>query len=239
VDKRKVESIGALLAEHFAFAGATVVDVGCGTGALVRWLVGQGAVVTGIDTTAMIAKAGSNLSAAGQERYLAGSAEALPLPDRFADLVIYAASLHHVPADRFRDALRECARVLKEDGKAAFVEPVAQPDSYYQITRLVEEEADLQRSAYRAILEAGELGLCSILEEYVYMERSFRDFQDAVATFVEDERRRPAIVAAAHAITTDRAAAAGVAFDDFRYRSTCRLNVLRKSCQMEVAPGLG
>jgi len=149
---RRVESIGELLSEHLAFPGKTVVDVGCGTGELVRWLVGQGTKVTGVDTPAMLARAQAE-PCVGDERYLPGGGEALPLPDGHADVVIYAASLHHVAAEQLRDAIAECARVLRPGGQVAFVEPVAEPGSYYDITRLTRDEAEIQRLAYASILD--------------------------------------------------------------------------------------
>jgi SAM-dependent methyltransferase len=226
---RKVESAGALLLEHFTFENQTVVDVGCGTGELVRWLTGQGARVTGVDTAAMLAKAESVVPKAGREAYLIGSAEKLPIEAGRVDIAIYFASLHHVAFERLGEAMRECARVLKPGGHAVFVEPVARPDSYYEITRLTGDEVEVQRHAYLAILGGRALGLVPVSEEHFYFERSFLDFEQIVATFVDDEAGRPEILAQARAITARRAFADKVPFDDYRYRSTCRMNLLGKN----------
>jgi ubiquinone/menaquinone biosynthesis C-methylase UbiE len=225
---RRVESIGEMLREHLSFAGKIVVDVGCGSGDLVRWLVEQGAKVTGVDGPAMLARAEAE-PPAGAERYIEGGGEALPLPDGHADVVIFAASLHHVPAERLRDAVAECARVLRPGGHAAFVEPMAEPGSYYEITRLTGDEAEIQRLAYAAILDASAVGLGPVSEGLFYLSRSFADYEHLVAVFVEGEELRAECLAGAREETERRAVEAGIAFDDVRYRSICRLNLLRRA----------
>jgi SAM-dependent methyltransferase len=143
--------------------------------------------------------------------------------------VIFAASLHHVPAERLRDAVVECARVLRTGGYAAFVEPVAEPGSYYDITRLTGDEAEIQRLAYAAILDASAAGLEPVSEGLFYLSRSFADYEHLVAVFVEGEELRAECLAGAREETERRAVEAGIAFDDVRYRSICRLNLLRRA----------
>lgn len=227
-DVKRVASIGEMLAEHLSFAGRSVVDVGCGTGELVRWLAGQGSTVTGVDAPPMLARAEA-APRAGTERYLPGGGEALPLPDGHADLLIWAASLHHVPADRMHDAMAECVRVLRPGGQAAFVEPVAEPGSYYEITRLTGDEKEVQGLAYAAILDAASVGLEVELESFGYLSRSFADYEHLVEVFVDPAELRAECLSRAREITERLSSAAGVPFEDYRYRSICRLNVLRRS----------
>jgi len=224
---RRLHTNVEILAENFSFSGLRVVDVGCGTGDLVRWLTQQGARVIGIDTPQMLAKAQAE-PATGNERYWVGGAEALPVEDGWADLMVYFASLHHAPLDRLTDALAECSRVLKAGGEAAVVEPKAEPGSYFEITRLPEDEADMHAAVYAAIQAAPQFGLRLLKEEYFYIERSFADYEKLIHTFVEGEKRRAEIIARARKITVKMSQAAGARFDDFRFRSICRLNVLKK-----------
>lgn len=231
---RQVQSPAEILAEDFQLSGKNVVDVGCGTGDLARWLTGQGALVVGLDLPEMLAKAES-FPRAGAETYLAGSGESLPLADGWADLVLYAASLHHLPAGRLDEALNECQRVLKPDGRAVFIEPVYRRDSYGEITRLVEDESEILKRAYRAIRRAAASALAMVKEDFFFMVRSFADYCKLIETFVFDESRRPGIIAQARLITERRSAAAGVSFEDFRFRSICRLNILR----IRSVPGRG
>jgi ubiquinone/menaquinone biosynthesis C-methylase UbiE len=94
--------------------GATVVDVGAGTGKLTRDLVPTGARVVAVEP---LAEMREQLAAAvpGAE-VLAGSAEALPLPDDAADAVVAASAFHWFDTER---ALVEIHRVLRPGGALA------------------------------------------------------------------------------------------------------------------------
>ncbi len=214
------------LARHFSFPGTVVIDVGCGTGELVRWMTAQGAEAIGIDTAEMIAKA-EKLRASGEERYLMGTAQELPVEAGEADLATYMASFHHVPEDEMARAIEECARVLKPRGTAIFVEPVGEKGSYYEIVRLTGDERDIQSKAYKVIMAAGRSAFQIVAEEKYYLERSFDDYLHLLDVFVE-EAKRAEIAVEARKITERLCREAGVSFERFRYRSICRMNVLRK-----------
>lgn len=223
-----IRSLDQLLANEGPFGGRTVVDVGCGAGDLVRWLAGQGARVIGLDTPVMLARAAA-APRGGAERYLAGAGEAIPLAGASADQVVFAASLHHVKPARMAVAVRECARVLLPGGRAVFIEPVKRPGAYTDITHLYEDETSVLRQAAAALRAAPRAGLRRVAENLYYLERAFQDYERLMGVFVPDEGRRREILARARAVTAARAAAAGVAFDAFRYRSIVRLTVLEKT----------
>jgi len=205
----------------------SVIDVGCGNGDTVRWLAGQGARVTGLDGPDMLAKARSH-PLAGGEAYIEAGAQKLPFADGSADIILYQASFHHVPVVAMAEAARECRRVLKNGGRAIFIEPVYRAGAYTEITRLVEEEEEAQKKAYAAICSLAESGLAMEAEEFFFLERSFADYDRLIEFFVEDAARRAAVLDRARKITERFSAAAGLDVADFRYRSICRLNILRK-----------
>jgi ubiquinone/menaquinone biosynthesis C-methylase UbiE len=225
---REVQSTAELVFECFSLAGKVVVDVGCGTGDLVRRMAGRGALVTGIDTAKMLERAGKNPPTGG-EKYLVGGAEALPLPDHSADLILYIASFHHVPEDKEFEALEECLRVLKPQCHAFFVEPIARPDSYYQITRLIEDEAEIQAKAYQALMAAGRLGLQMKSEVNFFVARSFADYQTLLEIFVEDDQQRNEVRERARGVTERLCADARISFEEYRYRSMCRAMLFEKT----------
>jgi len=213
---------------RFALCGATAIDVGCGNGDTVRWLAARGARAIGLDSRDMLARAMAQ-PAAGAETYIEGGAQRLPCADASADLILFLASLHHVPVDLMPAAASECRRALKAGGRAVFVEPVYRAGAYSELTRLVDDESGmLERAKMEISALAGE-PLTMEHEETFYLERSFADYERLVDFFVAEPERRPPILAAARRITERFSAAAGLDPADFRYRSICRLNILRKT----------
>lgn len=96
--------------------GRTVVDVGAGTGKLTRLLVPTGARVIAVEPLPeMLAVL---VAAVPGTEALAGSAEALPLPDDSADVVTVAQAFHWFDLAR---ALPEIHRVLRPEGALALV----------------------------------------------------------------------------------------------------------------------
>lgn len=94
--------------------GATILDVGCGTGIASEPFVMNGFPVTGVDQSeAMLAAAAQRLPSA---TFVKGEAEALPFPNERFDVVISAQTFHWL--DRAR-ALTEAYRVLRHGGMIA------------------------------------------------------------------------------------------------------------------------
>lgn len=78
-------------------AGAFVLDVGCGSGALAVGLAGSARHVLGMDLSAeMIAAARVRAQGAGNVEFLAGDLDALPFGHEFFDMVVCTFTLHHV-----------------------------------------------------------------------------------------------------------------------------------------------
>ncbi|GAB2730618.1 class I SAM-dependent methyltransferase [Kitasatospora kifunensis] len=102
---------------RFDEAGPAVLEVGAGTGMLCAALARAlpDATVTGVEPSApMRAQATAN-NAHPRVRYLAGSAEQLPLPAVGFGLALLSRVVHHLP-DR-PAAARELARVLRPGGR--------------------------------------------------------------------------------------------------------------------------
>lgn len=101
--------------------GECVVDVGCGAGfdsLIGARMVGPQGRVVGVDMTpAMLAKARASAAEAGTTNvtFHEGYAEALPVPDGWADVVISNGVLNLMPNKSA--ALQEMARVLKPGGR--------------------------------------------------------------------------------------------------------------------------
>lgn len=206
--------------------GKRMIDIGCGTGDLVRQLTEAGAIVSGIDTAEVIEKA-KQFPTAGSETYLEGGGETLPFPDDFADVILFFASIHHVPETKMDQALAETRRVLKPDGLAIIIEPVATPGSYTELIRLVEDEEHIQKLASDAINRASMSGFVLKTEDMLYFERSLQDYKVLLDKYVEDEEKRSEYYSEAKKITEGLSREAGVSTDEFRFKSICRMQVLK------------
>jgi len=224
---KKVKNELEILLDIDSFVDKVVIDVGCGTGEMVRELATRGARVTGMDTREMIKKAKDGLRA-GNETYLVGGGENLPFEDNHANTVIFFASLHHIPEGMMNQALLEAHRILKHGGVVFCVEPVGLQGSYFEILSLVEDERDIQNKAFKAIKQAIKKGLANTKEFMVYMERSFEDYVKLLNVFVDDEAKKNECLVRAKKITDQLSREVGINFQDFRYRSVCRINILKK-----------
>src|SRR5262249_3369946 len=99
-------------------AGAKVLDVGCGSAALLHDLSGRhpGFELTGIDRSKdQVLRSKARLKGVTQATILQADAEKLPFPDASFDFVYSIGVLKHLVNKR--KALEECARVLKPNGR--------------------------------------------------------------------------------------------------------------------------
>lgn len=91
-----------------------VLDVGCGTGLSSRLFLEAGCEVCGIEPQVEMRKAAeSELGSSPKFRVLAGTGEAIPLPDQSSDLIVCGESLHWLDLPRART---EFLRVLRRAG---------------------------------------------------------------------------------------------------------------------------
>ncbi len=219
----KVGSEIEILDKHINFENKIVVDVGCGTGKLTRFLAGKAERVIGIDKQELIEMA-AGTEAPGNVVFMEGSAQKLPLDDGSADIIIFFASFHHIPAGEMSAAVSECFRVLKKEGLICFVEPYAMEGSYYELTRLLEDEAGIQKTAHAKIVEAGKNDFIQLHESFYYLERNIDHFLNQLNVYVSDENLRHDIAGKAALAATQRFHETG----SHVYHSLCRENLLMR-----------
>ncbi|MEZ4561153.1 MAG: class I SAM-dependent methyltransferase [Thermomicrobiales bacterium] len=111
------QAFSAWLHEYDAFAGKSVLDVGCGNGYVLANYARAGARVTGVDLTeAAVRLARQRFVQAGLVgAFQTATAEALPFSDDSFDCVCSMGVLHHTP-DTAR-AVAEIWRVLRPGGR--------------------------------------------------------------------------------------------------------------------------
>jgi ubiquinone/menaquinone biosynthesis C-methylase UbiE len=132
------------LQQALTLTGRTVVDIGCGSGAIVRKLREAGADALGVDIDVTAAK-----EADPDGLYFQGGAEALPLADQSVDVAVLFKSLHHVPDPHA--AFPELHRVVK--GHVYIAEPLPEGD-FFELLRPVDDETHVRAVAQEAIAAA-------------------------------------------------------------------------------------
>lgn len=91
------------------------LDVGCGTGNMLKKLAPKFDKVIGIDLSGeMLSRAFSTIVDEDNSRLIRASASNLPFPDEYFDMVSAYSMFHHLPS--FSDPISEISRVLKKGG---------------------------------------------------------------------------------------------------------------------------
>ncbi len=124
-----------------------IIDVGCGTGRLlraaaVRW---PGAQLFGVDPAEQMVSEATRLNP--NATFRVASAEALPFPDQTADLVLSSVSFHHW-SDQTK-GLQEIARVLRPGGSFCLA------DHAILLAKLFGEKAKSRNQIHALISGAG------------------------------------------------------------------------------------
>ncbi|MGP1398049.1 MAG: class I SAM-dependent methyltransferase [Inquilinaceae bacterium] len=173
-------------------AGREGIDIGCGSGDLVRALTLRGARMVGVECSdAALARAWA-ADPAGDEIYLFGTAEDLPINDAATDLAIFFRSLHHVSVDRQDDALIAAARALRPGGRVYIAEPVA-VGAHGALMTLVDDETSVRAAAQAAIGRAA-AGPLTLLAETRYRTQTRYDGFDAFRRSLIDVDPRRAVI---------------------------------------------
>ncbi len=105
--------------------GDVVVDIGCGPGVAARRAARVGATVTGVDPAPVMLRTAGLIPGGGHVRYLAGTAEDLPLPDGSVTVAWSLATVHHW--SDIDAGLREVQRVLAPGGRFLALERLSRP----------------------------------------------------------------------------------------------------------------
>ena len=161
--------------------GRSMIDVGCGAGALARSLAERGASVLGVEPDPVQAARNRDAPEAAGVTFVEGRAESLPAGDGAVDGVIFGRSLHHVPETAMRPALAEARRVLGAGGFLYVLEPVME-GAFSAVMKPFHDETEVRRQA-RAALEDSTALFASAREINYEVERRFESYEAFVELF--------------------------------------------------------
>ncbi len=110
---------------------SAILEVGCGGGALLKWLAEEGFAATGVDILPEAVEAARELVSGAE--LLVSDAGKLPFPDASFDRIIAHHLIEHIPEPAL--ALAEWWRVLRPAGRLA----IATPNRLYASPRIFDD----------------------------------------------------------------------------------------------------
>ncbi len=168
-----VNEVALMLAE-LPFAGASVLELGCGKAEKTRLLAETSGLkaIWALEVDEIQHQRNLQLVDLPKVTFLQGGAEAIPAADESFDLVLMFKSLHHVPMQFMGQALGEIARVLKPGGLAWISEPVFAGE-LNEVFRLFHNEQIVREAAFAAISRAVAEGKLGLKKQLFFNTRSY------------------------------------------------------------------
>jgi len=184
--KKEVQKIALVFAREGV---KRILDLGCGTGRHVIYLVKKGFEVYGFD----IAEEGIRLvkdrlkkERISAEMKIGSFYNKLPYKDNFFDAVISTHAIHHGGIERVRRAISEVYRILKPGG-FIFCDLRKRRVRKYDSKKQIIEKHGAQKVSYRMIaprtyvpIEGGEKNLPHFLFNRKLIRKEFRNFKPKI-----------------------------------------------------------
>jgi len=210
--------------------GKTVVELGCGTAVHTRAIAEKSGVAHVHAFEVDEIQHARNLAAERPDNvtFHAGGAEAIPLAESVADIVMMFKSLHHVPVDLMDQALREVARILRPGGHAYISEPVFAGD-FNEVLRMFHDARAVREAAFAAVTRAVKSGLFALTSQTFSLAPNH--FQDVP----ECETRILNVTHTQHRLTPELDAAVKAKFESHmspegaKFVMPIRVDLLRKT----------
>lgn len=168
-----------------------IVDVGCGEGKLTKEISKVCKYIYGLDLEEVILKIeSSNIE---NIKFLYGLGQNIPLETNSVDIIIFFKSFHHIPKENMEHSIKEIKRILKKNGTVCFVEPLPILNSYYEFSRLVNDEEEILKFSYKVIKSLENEGFQIIDESFYSITKQYMDFENQVNLNVKQETKKQLI----------------------------------------------
>lgn len=209
--------------------GLRVLDIGSGAGNLVRYMTKHGAIATGLECGAAQLEKVRNTPVQGDEVYVEGFGQDMPLDGESFDAAIFFNSLHHVPVEHMGAALKEGIRVLKAGCVLYIAEPVAKGPSF-EVHLAIDDETVVRQHAIDAMAAACAAGLMVQEQEISYdTDYHYQDFEDLKEESIRIDPVRKAVFDEKEAEMRESFLQLGVpSKKGYRFDQPMRVNVFRK-----------
>lgn len=207
--------------------GLSLVDVGCGDGALARALAERGGRVLGVEPDPVQAERNRQAPRTAGVTFAEAPAQAIPAAAAAIDGVFFSRSLHHVPSGEMDKALLEAVRVLRPTSGFLYVLEPLMEGSYARLIQPFHDETEVRRAAARALARTARLRFRQGLEVGYVTVATFPDFAafvDAMASHTYNPYTREAIETPEVKATFQASRANG----DYRFEQPMRVNLYRE-----------
>lgn len=214
----------ATILSHCEIRGKELLEIGCGKGRITRDLARHARRVVAIDPDAAALEQARHNNAADNIDYLPMSGSVPVVPGARFDLVLYTLSLHHVPVPEMQESLLGAARLLRDGGIMAVIEPGYQGSFIEAKLRFGAGSGD-ERPAQDAAIQAMHSLPGWLLEETVLFRTAvlFRDLEDFLTNMLPVAHQAPGFDReAVRAFLEEYRTAEGILLEAER-----RLNLLR------------
>jgi SAM-dependent methyltransferase len=164
---------------------AHIVELGCGYAHKTRDIATSGVnrKITALEVDRVAHEKNLQLDGLPNVEFMLAGAQAIPLDDDCADIVIMFKSLHHVPVELMEPSIREIWRVLKPGGLAYISEPVLAGE-FNAIMSLFNDERVVRKAAFDTVKSAVEKGMFTLVEQVFFNTPrrfgNFAEFEDSV-----------------------------------------------------------
>lgn len=154
-----------------------IIDAGCGAGKLSYALAKRGARVLGIEPDPVQAEKNNSAPVVANVGFARAGAAEIPVEPRSVDGVVFANSMHHVPAAHYPMVFTEMLRILRADGFLYVMEPVAN-GSHQNAIGLFHDETQVRLAAYNALVQYALPKYMSMREIYYDVDNTYKDFEE-------------------------------------------------------------